>query len=41
MISMEKSRLSETGKKANVKIKGQNNGYPFSVLFVMNALYQN
>jgi len=29
------------GKKANIKIKGQNNGYLLSVLFVMNALYQN
>lgn len=29
------------GKKANIKIKVQNNGYFFSVLFVMNALYQN
>jgi len=27
--------------KANVKIKGQNNGYLLSALFVMNALYQN
>jgi hypothetical protein len=40
MISMEKSRLSET-ETANIKIKDQNNGYLFSVLFVMNALYQN